>query len=349
MQHLTPLSTTTNRQDQRLRVREMLRNVRQHQLNQLSAPVDTHNDLASSIQANTSLASAAAFGDTSTRRLSSSLATNNLTSADPAGQTVSDTSTALMIGGGAGVVGAARQSQAAEVCVLVASVAAFTFVFVVVGQCVDVALGDDSDDEQQQPYVTLVCKVVGQMLLNVALLAVPYVILAKYASNSLVCRYYAVVAAFWVVSLHAQTQLRIRFQRVLQGDTKTAAEHKQQQKQNDVHALAKHLADAAEAAKQKEKQRQQQYHDPLHREPMPFVHNAPPPRNERLQPATHYAPHAELLPHSNAADSSFAPHDSTHAMHHAGGTPPSYDAPPVQFNCPDLMQPRETDISELLR
>lgn len=371
MQHLSPLSSpssSSSRHDQRLRVREMLRNVRQHQLNQLSAPVDTHNDLASSIQANTSLASAAAFGDVSTRgRLlaSPNPATSNLTNNTTT--TAAASTEHLMIGGGASIVGAAatnaRSSQAAEICVLLASIAAFTFVFVVVGQCVDAALGDDSDsdDKQQQSYATLVCKVVGQMLLNVALLVVPYIVLAKYAGNSLVCRYYAIVAAFWVVSLHAQSQLRIRFRHVLQGDTKTAAEHKQEQKQNDVHALAKHLADAAEAAKQKEQKRQQQQHlhDPLHREPMPFVHNAPPPRNERLQP------HADLLPPQSSPISSGSSSSSAFASldHHTGGAsnhnglhegmmnaPPStYDASPVQFNSNDLMQPRETDISELLR
>ena len=96
---LPSISSTTpassERFAQRLRVREMLRGVRQHQLNQLSTPLDHTTDVASALQTGTTAASASAFGDPPPMSTSSSLSTLGIS---PSSDTVS--SAGSQIGGG---------------------------------------------------------------------------------------------------------------------------------------------------------------------------------------------------------------------------------------------------------
>lgn len=259
---------------QRLRVREMLRGVRQHQLNQLSEPLST--DVASVLQTGATAASASAFGD-------------------------SRAFTASGVGGGAQVGGGGVTSHepvtASSVAVFVVSVIAFTVVFVVVGQWVDGLLGtvapSDADIDtaadttaDTEPFGTTVAKTVGQMLINVALLIVPYFVLAHYAPHSLVYQYYPIIGAFWVVSLHAQQQLRNRFSRILEGNAAREEALMRAKKKRDAQLVAAHAAAAAVAQK---KTSASNAHA-AHLRSIHHTHSAPEPRNAMPQPATHPSP-----------------------------------------------------------
>lgn len=303
---LPSISSTTpassERFAQRLRVREMLRGVRQHQLNQLSTPLDHTTDVASVLQTGTTAASASAFGDPPPMSTASSLSTLGV---GPSSDTMSSGGSQIG-GGGPPRVGT---PSAADIAILIVSLAAFTLVFVVVGQCIDALLGvtspssvdetsnasskanntktkNDTSDTSDT-YGVIVAKTIGQIIINVALLVVPYFILAKYASHTLVFQYYAIVAAFWVVSLHAQEQLRNRFSRVLEGDSARLAAEAKANAKRDAELLAAHAKQAQRAKQQAAQNNPHQMHlNTIHR----HHHNsqaAPLPRNPMPQPASH--------------------------------------------------------------
>ena len=268
---LPSISSTTpassERFAQRLRVREMLRGVRQHQLNQLSTPLEHTTDVASVLQTGTTAASASAFGDP-----------------PPMSTVGSGFSADAFSSGGSQVgsqVGGGRvgSPSAADIAILIVSLAAFTLVFVVIGQCIDALLGvtspssvdestltsstknDTSDiSDTSDTYGVIVAKTIGQIILNVALLVVPYFILAKYAPHTLVFQYYAIVAAFWVVSLHAQEQLRNRFSRVLEGDSARLAAETKANAKRDAELLAAHAKQAQRAKQQAAQNNPHQMH-----------------------------------------------------------------------------------------
>ena len=116
------------------------------------------------------------------------------------------------------------QSDSVQIVVWVASVIALTALFLIIGQWVDVQLLDDDRNTPtyQQvgtDYSTVVLKTCFQIIFNVAILVVPFLIVRSYAKESLLCRYYFLfVFPLWVLSLHAQVHLRERLRILLQGE-----------------------------------------------------------------------------------------------------------------------------------
>lgn len=292
---------------QRLRVREMLRDVRQHQLAQLSRPAP---DVASVLQTGTTSASASAFGDP----------VHDATGRE-----------GLQVGGG---IGGGGRSTSTEVIVCVVSMIALVGVFLVLGQCVDALMGTiaptteealqsspahatkdakgDHDTHVVEPSSTIIMKIISQMLFNVALVAAPYYLLLIYAPESLVSRYYAIVAAFWVVSLHAQQQLRNRFGRLFESEEARVDAEAAAKRRRDATLLAAHQAEAAAAVARKRQQNSHQSHvDVIHRPQhadAPAMRaqarhhvstHAPLPRNSVPQPASHTSPTSSPSPSSS--------------------------------------------------
>lgn len=142
-------------------------------------------------------------------------------------------------------------------------------VFLVIGQWVDARLADDDDDSQppqvdtpETPssvgtdYGTVALKTCFQIVFDVAMLLVPYVLLRHYAPHTLLYRYYLyVVFPLWVVSLQAQPFLKERLRVLLAGEVVPEVD--------DATKLAKLVAEAemdkakaeAEAAKRKRRRR----------------------------------------------------------------------------------------------
>ena len=87
--------------------------------------------------------------------------------------------------------------------------------FVCVGEYVDNYLLEYEDETTDNGTEQLISILVFQMIFNVIMLVVPYIVLHMYAKDSLAYQYYLVVAAFWVLSLQAQPQLRRRFEQLL--------------------------------------------------------------------------------------------------------------------------------------
>ena len=160
-------------------------------------------------------------------------------------------------------------SDATSVVVWVLSALALTGVFLVIGQWVDARLADD-DDGSQPPqvdtpdtpssvgtdYGTVALKTCFQIVFNVAMLLVPYLLLRHYAPHTLLYRHYLyVVFPLWVVSLQAQPLLKERLRVLLAGEFAPEVD--------DATKLAKLVAQAeadkaqaeADAAKQRKRRR----------------------------------------------------------------------------------------------
>jgi len=310
--------------EQRTRVREMLRNVRQHQLDQLSKPAHS-TDVASVLQTGVTAASAYAFGDA------------------PAVSSGGNTH-ALQAGGGARMFTplempsqSSTQLTGKELLVLTVSVLLFAVGFVVIGKCLDSALGSvplpppatdtktNNNNNNNNIQTTLVTKVAVQIVLNVAMIVVPYFVFLKYAPRALVFQYYPIVAALWVVSIHAQPKLRARLNRVLETFTDRSEHEATMQRKRDRQLIAAHTAAAkakqevADAARKRNQNPHlhhlQTVHTPSSHHPtLPHHHPSgaykmstaptafPPPAhnmavNALPQPATHPSPQREVLVH----------------------------------------------------
>ena len=294
---------------QRLRVREMLRGVRQHQLRQLSTPLEHTSDVASVLQTGITAASASAFGDPlpGYARSSSSRSSGGAESQIGGGAFSDGSLASSTISTTSPFTGSSAAASASDIAIMVLSVVAITLVFVVVGQCIDTLLGvtapscvghqasipthtphkHHGDDETvDDPYGILVAKTIGQMVLNVTLLMAPYVILAKYAPHTLVFQYYVIVAAFWVVSLHAQEQLRNRFSRVLEGDDARVAAEKKATSHRNATLLAEHVEQAKQAQQRAQQTPSNQTQDVSIHHPTQNAHGAPSQLNPVPLPAT---------------------------------------------------------------
>ena len=247
--------------NQRGRVRQMLRDVREHQLRMLSQP--THStDVASVLQTGATAASAHAFGEAHTTP-------SPLSSTHQAG------------GGAAGRHYPSRsiaQLDGKDTLVLLAGLTGFVVAFVVVGRCVDTALGvvrsgsagDASSQSSNVPDDTslLVTKTAMQVVLNIAMLVVPYLVLSKHARTAPIYQYYPIVAALWAVSLHAQPQLRNRFTQVVDAITgQPGGSVAKQQHKRDHQLVAEHTAAA------KAKHQQQADADARTRTQNPHLHH----------------------------------------------------------------------------
>ena len=123
-----------------------------------------------------------------------------------------------------------NDSDIAPVLVWVVSALALTGVFLVIGQWVDARLADQNDTGAQpvkgddtsivgNDYGAIVVKTVFQIIFNVTLLLVPYMLLRHYAPYTLLYRHYLyVVFPLWVVSLQAQPLLKERLRVLLTGE-----------------------------------------------------------------------------------------------------------------------------------
>ena len=119
-------------------------------------------------------------------------------------------------------------SDATPVVVWVLSALALTGVFLVIGQWVDARLADDNNDTNNDghtpsavgtDYGTVALKTCFQIVFDVAMLLVPYVLLRHYAPHTLLYRHYLyVVFPLWVVSLQAQPLLKERLRVLLAGE-----------------------------------------------------------------------------------------------------------------------------------
>lgn len=159
----------------------------------------------------------------------------------------------------------AAASDATPVVVWVLSALALTGVFLVIGQWVDARLADDNNgtnNDSHTPsavgtdYGTVALQTCFQIVFDVAMLLVPYVLLRHYAPHTLLYRHYLyVVFPLWVVSLQAQPLLKERLRVLLAGEVVPEVD--------DAAKLAKLVAQAeadkaqaeADAAKQRKRRR----------------------------------------------------------------------------------------------
>jgi hypothetical protein len=159
----------------------------------------------------------------------------------------------------------AAASDATPVVVWVLSALALTGVFLVIGQWVDARLADDNNDTNNDghtpsavgtDYGTVALQTCFQIVFDVAMLLVPYVLLRHYAPHTLLYRHYLyVVFPLWVVSLQAQPLLKERLRVLLAGEVAPEVD--------DATKLAKLVAQAeadkaqaeADAAKRKRRRR----------------------------------------------------------------------------------------------
>jgi hypothetical protein len=199
--------------DQRVRVREMLRDLRfAHTRGDdvgTGAGAGAGADPTASFFAPPSHASAASFAAGSTRP-------------SPVATPVFAHQRA-MVGGGRNAPSkgsAGGHRDAAAVATWVASVLALAGVFLVIGQWVDERLMDDEASATVgTDYATVALKTCFQIAFDVALLVVPYLLLVRYAADSLLRQYYyLVVFPLWVLSLHAQGHLRERLRVLVAGE-----------------------------------------------------------------------------------------------------------------------------------
>ena len=108
------------------------------------------------------------------------------------------------------------------------SALALTGVFLVIGQWVDARLAEDDNDANNDShtpsavgtdYGTVALQTCFQIVFDVAMLLVPYVLLRHYAPHTLLYRHYLyVVFPLWVVSLQAQPLLKERLRVLLAGE-----------------------------------------------------------------------------------------------------------------------------------
>lgn len=123
-----------------------------------------------------------------------------------------------MVGGGKSASNRSSSTTSAfnghSVLVWIISVVALGSIFLVVGQWVDTRLADDSSTESD--HSTLLLKTCFQIVLNMSLLLVPFLLLQHYGPSTLLYKYYFfLVFPLWVISLLGQPLLRTRLQRIL--------------------------------------------------------------------------------------------------------------------------------------
>lgn len=130
------------------------------------------------------------------------------------------------------------QQHVSKIVVFVLWIVVLTVMFIVAGQYVDTEINTYYNTKRKTASPLLLTVV--QVLFNVCLLCIPYAIACVYYPDTLFCQYYLIVAAFWVVSLHAQPHLRERFQTLFHPVPVTQEE----QKNRDDQIIASLLKDA---------------------------------------------------------------------------------------------------------
>ena len=217
----------------------------------------------------------------------------------------------------------AATSDTSVIVVWIVSALALMGVFLVIGQWVDAQLVDDEEETAEKgdagadppsvgrDYATVALKTAFQVVFDVVLLLVPFLLLRHYANTSLLCKYYfRVVFPLWVVSLQAQPLLKERLRVLLQGEVDSDT------KDDDARKLARLVALAeadAEAATTKRKRRGRRSHtaasiasasqtDPTVTEGFIRGHTRAPPttvRAQRLQPDSRGAGMMDTAPWSS--------------------------------------------------
>ena len=127
-----------------------------------------------------------------------------------------------MVGGGKSVLNSSSNSSAFNghsVLVWLISVVALGSVFLVVGQWVDTRLANDSSEEEEFDYSTLLMQTGFQIILNMSLLLVPFLLLQHYGPSTLLYKYYFfLVFPLWVIALLGQPLLKTRLKRILEDE-----------------------------------------------------------------------------------------------------------------------------------
>lgn len=214
-----------------------------------------------------------------------------------------------------------KPQKAYDIFVFVLIVILLTILFVYLGKCLDTELNEYQEKNKNVSVITLI---IIQMICNVALLCIPYCIICHYYPDTLICHYYLVVAAFWVVSLHAQTYLKERFHVMFHPEQ--SKEAKKSKKEKDDTIIKNLLKDA--------KRKQKQKHN---------IHNTPPDRMVSLSTRQDQHQHQYQNAHQ---------HNPTHQTPMMTAT--EHFNTPVQFNSQDLLpspshsqHERSTNIADL--
>lgn len=144
-------------------------------------------------------------------------------------------------------------SKNTDIAICACVVIVLTVMFVCVGEYVDNYLLEYEDETTDNGTEQLISILVFQMIFNVIMLVVPYIVLHMYAKDSLAYQYYLVVAAFWVLSLQAQPQLRRRFEQLLR-DKESQSMVTPLDEDTDTHEdtkiISEHFAEAENQHKQ---------------------------------------------------------------------------------------------------
>lgn len=222
-----------------------------------------------------------------------------------------------------------KHTDSFNIFVMVVLVVLFTIVCVCAGQWVDNEL--NQYQKRHASTSSPVALIAIQMLFNVAMLCVPYCVARTFYPDSLVCHYYLVVAAFWVVSLHAQTHLKERFQALF--PPADAGRSKEVSKQISDNAIIESLVQDAMTT-----QKKQNAHPPPTNVVYPPYHA--PERNIQLstRQGAHHGPQDKLRDQGQGV---YQPMSNEHFE------------TPVRFNSQDLLptspvsHTRATNIADL--
>ena len=175
-------------------------------------------------------------------------------------------------------------NQYTVITVWVLSVIALTAIFLVLGQWLDNQLLEHDKDEAHvgDEYNTIAFKTCFQILFNLVLLVMPFLLVRTYARESLLCRYYfLVVFPLWVISLHAQTNLHRRLSILVQGDIRQTDASLLQLKKQRV------MEQQLQILQQKQQQNNQQHQQVSNHHQQLYVDKHSqhiPVRTQRLQP-----------------------------------------------------------------
>lgn len=211
-----------------------------------------------------------------------------------------------------------NSTQNTKVCVFVFVVVFLTALFITIGSYADHQLQTYKETDSTIDFQTHVTLLVVQLLFNVALVALPYIALYNYAPDSYACQYYLVIAACWVVSLHAQPHLKDRFY-ALWGD---ASSNAPSTKDHDSTIIAQHLQEAEDSVRRKPRSPQH------HREPENLQYQTNP--AVRIAPST--VPHISSRMPMDIERSAITFHSNDLLPH-----TPSHEPAPQGTNIADLL------------
>ena len=101
-----------------------------------------------------------------------------------------------------------KNAKNTDIVVFAILVLIFASLFVVFGQLVDSYIQQYVETHNEIESSVQNALLVLQILFDVMMIIVPFIIISMYYPNTLIQKYYLLVAAFWVVTLQAQPYLR---------------------------------------------------------------------------------------------------------------------------------------------